>query len=242
MENIVTKATATHSDYREVFKNYDINEIEASVMLKLVDKYHNKETYDYYSELPKIFKSIADGFRSISMKNGSIVSKNEAAKMVLKELSNDAEFNNAMDSFQNEVADTVIEMNNGYSQLINEAFEDIFAKIDEYEATDPEQVEKIKAIKKAFDDSMKFDKQLEYINNTSINKLRKFAGRFSNERIYFNKIVNTTDVKVPDIGELLLVIHRELPEYDIDDIKVFLIAIIKTSYDLNVEKNIGIYL
>lgn len=229
----------TQSDYREVFKNYDINEIEASMMLKLIDKYNNKENYDFYSELPKVFKGIADGMRNISMKQGTIINKNDAAKMVIKEISHDAEFNSAMDSFQSEINSTVIEMNTGYSKILNEAFEDAFAKIDEYEATDPEQAKKIKAIKKAFEDSMNYDRQLEYINKNSINKLRKFADRFSSERIYFNKLVNTTDVKVPDIGELLLIIHRELPDYSIDDIKVFLTAISKTSYDLNVEKNIA---
>lgn len=229
----------TQSDYREVFKNYEINELEANIMLKLIDKYNNKEKYDFYPELPKVFKGIADGMRNLAIKEGAPISKNDAAKMVLQEIAHDAEFNNAMDSFQNEINSTVIEMNTGYSKILNEAFEDAFAKIDEYETTDPEQAEKIRAVKKAFDDSMNFDRQLEYINKNSINKLRKFIDRFSSERIYFNKLVNTTDVKVPDIGELLLIIHRELPEYEVDDIKVFLIAIIKTSYSLNVEKNIA---
>lgn len=228
----------TNDDYRYILSNYDVTEDEVVGLIDLISRYKNNEDIDYYENLPKSFKDIADGFRSISLSKNYKMSKNESAKLILKELVNDAQISNTVDTFQSELNETVTNMNKEYDKIMLDAFDETFKKIDEIELKDPEQAKKIRTIKKAFDEALTFDKQREYINSISAKKLAKFTKHYSRETLYFNKLVNVTDVKIPDIRALLQVIHNNLPQFEIEDIKKFITAICKSSYDLQVDKNI----
>ena len=236
----------TDSNYKEVFEKYDITDAEASNMLDIMQKYKRGIKANYYEMLPNEFKKIAEGLYMMARKEGdTTTTKNVAAKFLLDQLMNDAEINQAFDDYKNNILDTVNEMNTEYSKLITQAFNDVFDNIDKIEASDPEKAEKIKSIKAAFDDAMTFNKQLEFVWSTTANKLNKLVKRFDNECFYFNKTVNSTDVKIPKIEELVDVIYNHLltmteePKYTIEDIKKLIVVICRTTaYKLDVVRNV----
>lgn len=231
----INNVKENYNDYTEVFKDYDINENDVEELINLIKKYKNNEDINYYKNLPESVKKYADGIRSVSISSGYNMSRNESAKTILKEFVNDAQVKNVIDSFQTELNDTMIEMNTNYDRYILEAFDEAFSKIDEIEATNPEQAKNIRDVKKAFEDAITFSKQKEYIEKTSANKLNKYLNKYNGEIAYFNNRVNVTEVKVPDINELVPIIHEALPQFSIENIKKFIIVICKSNYDLDVE-------
>lgn len=229
----------TKEDTKEVLSTYGITEEESTNMIELIEKYKNHVNMDYYTLLPESFKAIADGFKEYGGPDGKKISRNQAAMLLLDELIHDSQFNNAMENFQKEISDVVYDMNVEYNKLFTDAFNETFAKIDELKVTDPEQAEKIIAVKQAFEDSTKYDRQKEYLNSLSKKKLSKLLSHYDTQVSFFNKYINVTEVKVPDVGELLPVIQKNLPEYSADDIKLFILAICKTCYDLDFENNVA---
>lgn len=234
------KVNPTENDYREVLDEYNITNEEAKSMIDLINNYRSGDTNkNYYELLPKSFKDIADGIRNSSAMQGQKVSRNNAAMFLLDQLINDSEFTNIMNSFQSEFANIATEMNTGYNKILSDAFNEVFENIDKIETEDPEKAKTIRAIKAAFDKSIVFDDQLEYAKKIGANKLTKLAGRLDSEAIYFNKKVNATDVKIPDISELVPIIHDKLPDYDIETIKKFIIILCKTMEDVDVENDVA---
>ena len=236
IENTVQETT---EDTKEVLEAYGINEEETAKMIDIIEKYKNHADIDYYDALPDNFKAIADGFKNYGDPSGKKIGKNQAAMLLLDELIHDSQFNNAMDNFQKEINGIVYDMNVEYNKLFTDAFNETFAKIDDLKVSDPEQAEKITAVKQAFEDSTKFDRQKEYLNGLSAKRLAKLLKHYDNEVSFFNKYINVTEVKVPDVGELLPIIKNNLPEYSENDIKLFIIAICKTCYALNFEHNVA---
>lgn len=231
-------ADPTREDYLKVLSDYNITDEEASSLLAVFSDYKRNPEGDYFDRLPQSFKDIALGFKKLSENTPEKLGKNSAARMLLKELMHDAQFNNAAETLSAEFSNVVTEMNEGYSKIFTDAFDEVFERIDEIEAENPEQAAKIREIKKAFDAASTFDIQIEYLNTKiSAKQLNKLVPRFNNERYYFNKKVNVTDVKVPDIGELLPIIHNNLPDVSIDNIKKFIIVICKSCYDLDPANN-----
>lgn len=220
-------------DYNEVFKDYNIHTKDVNILFSLIDKYKRGENINYYNHLPESIKAIADGIRSMSDINGVKMGKNVAAKYILNEFIHDAKMNNAFNTYFEEMSEAMIEMNEGYKDIISKSFDETFKRINEIEAENPEQAEKIRLVKKAFDDAITFERQLEYVEKISASKLTKFTNRYNSETAYFNNLVNTTDVKIPDIRQLSNIIFKALPQFSINDINKFIITICKTSYDLN---------
>ena len=215
IENTVQETT---EDTKEVLEAYGINEEETAKMIDIIEKYKNHADIDYYDALPDNFKAIADGFKNYGDPSGKKIGKNQAAMLLLDELIHDSQFNNAMDNFQKEINGIVYDMNVEYNKLFTDAFNETFAKIDDLKVSDPEQAEKIIAVKQAFEDSTKFDRQKEYLNGLSAKRLAKLLKHYDNEVSFFNKYINVTEVKVPDVGELLPIIKNNLPvEHNVAD-------------------------
>ena len=229
----------TKEDTKEVLETYGISDEETSSMIELIEKYKNHADIDYYTPLPESFKAIADGFKEFGGPDGKKIGKNHAAMLLLDELIHDSQFNNAMDNFQKEISDVVYDMNVEYNKLFTDAFNETFAKIDELKVTDPEQAEKIIAVKQAFEDATNFDRQKEYLQGLSSKKLAKLLSHYDTQVSFFNKYINVTEVKVPDVGELLPIIKKNLPEYSENDIKLFILAICKSCYALDFEHNVA---
>jgi polyhydroxyalkanoate synthesis regulator phasin len=225
--------------YKEVFASYDLSKEDVKVLLEIVKRYKAGEKLNYYDAVPESFKAIADGLRNVAIKEGTPVSKNDATKFLLAELIRDAQTSKAFEDFDKELASTISEMDYKYNKIFTEAFDEVFAKIDELETKDPEQAAKIKIVKNAFDDAANLTSLTEFINSTSVSKLTKWATRFKDEVDYFNTKVNVTNVKIPDLGEVYLVIVANCPDLNPEDVKKFVVALCRQSYTLDVKNNIG---
>lgn len=229
----------TNDNIDDILKEYNLQQSDVEKMISIINDYKNHTgTGNYYNRLPDTFKQIADGIRLMGNRHGQSIGKNYAACILIYELIHDAKFAKAMDDFEKEFKDLSNEMNKEYNKIFTDAFEEIFANIDKLEVEDPEKAEKIKGIKSAFENASNFDIQMEYAKKIGANKLTKLAKRFDSEALYFNNKVNVTDVKVPDIRELLQVIHTNLPDFDILTIKKFIIIICKSTEKIDVEKDI----
>lgn len=222
------------TDYKELFEQYNLTEKDVTSMIDIIDKYKRNIKMNYYDALPQSLKNIADGMRSIAIKQGMKATKNDSASFILNEFIHDAKMNNAFNTYIKEINETSLEMNEEYKLLMTNAFNEAFNKINDLEVSDPEQAKKLKAVKAAFEDAISFKKQLEFVEKTTRNKLRKYNNkRYINETAYFNNLVNITDVKIPDIRELPQIIHKALPQFTDQEINAFIIVICKSVYDID---------
>lgn len=232
------------SQLKEVMDEYNLTTEEVTKMIDLVDRYrkslHDVKMQFFYDELPKPFKDIADGIVRAGKMQGMRISKNGAAYEVLNQVLHDAQFVAVMDQFKSEVNDAAIQINKEYNKMFADAFEDIFTNIDKIAEENPDKAKQLMEIKKAFEDSLSYDKLKETADKFTANKLNKIATRrFDNEAIYFNNKINVTDVKVPDVRELLPIISNNLPQYSIDDIKKFIIVLCKSVIDIDFKNDIA---
>lgn len=232
-----TQVNENRKDYLDAFSAYDIGDEDAEALLKLIYDYKNGLDRGLYNRLPKSLQMIADGFKSHAKLNGIKQSNDTVAKFLLNSFIDDAKLNRAVEEFETEMNDAMSDMGKNYSLIINDAIDEIFANIDKIKEEDPERAEIIAAVKKAFEDAMSFEKQMEYIDHLTLKKLNKYHGgkRLSNDVYYFNKRVNVTEIKIPDIGELPAIIKNHLPEYDMDTIEKFVSVLVKTTTDLTLE-------
>lgn len=232
------ESTTTVDDFNEILDTYNLSKEEAENVLKLIDAYRNHEVRDYYSGLPQSFKEVADGFRDIAKRQGEKMSKQSAATFFLDQIIHDSAFAGAMNTLQSDLNKINLEMNKEYNKIFTDAFEDVFKNIDQIESENPEKAKQIREIKQAFEDSATYEKQLEYAKNIGANKLTKLAKRLDNEALYFNKKVNVTDVKVPDVRELVAIINNNLPEYDVEIVRKFVVILCKTLVDIDAANDI----
>ena len=235
----ISEIEPTQEDVKATLANYGLDDDAALKLYKTINEYRNGVKKDYYSELPQTFQNIANGLRKFSLQQGHPISKNDAAMLVLKDMLEDAQLERAMNDIQREQDQLIAEMSTEYGKIFNDTYEEIFNSIDEIEAKDPEEAEKIRKVKQAFDDANSMERLKEFVKTTNINKLRKKAdNRFDDEVYYFNKKVNVTDVKIPDVGALVDVIHRWLPERSITAIKRLVIAIALHIDEIDVDKDV----
>ena len=233
--SINAEVNESTDDYKELFEQYNLTENDVKSMIDIVDKFKRNIDMNYYQVLPESLKNIADGMRSVAIKQGVKASKNDSARFILNELVHDAKMNNAFNTYIEEINATALEMDEQYKLLISDAFNQAFNKINDLEVSDPEQAKKLKAVKAAFEDAISFNKQLQYVEKTTANKLQKYAKKYSNETAYFNNLVNVTDVKIPDIRELPQIIYKALPQFSINEINVFIVVICKSVYNIDME-------
>lgn len=243
-EAVDTPPSINDDQLKEVMAEYNLTSEEVMKMIDIVDKYR-KDLHDvrfnyYYDDLPTTFKNIVDGIIRASKMHGVKTSKHAATLEVLNQIVHDAQFVAVMDQFKSEVNDATIQINKEYNKMFADAFEDIFANIDKISEENPDKAKELLNIKKAFEDAKSYDKLKVTADKFTANKLNKLATRrFDDEAIYFNNKINVTDVKVPDVRELLLIINNNLPQYNIDDVKKFIIVLCKSVIDIDFEHNIA---
>ena len=231
-------SSVSEEDFKEVLNQYDIKGNEAVTLMNLIIDNENKVEKDYYNELPASIKDIANGMKMAAIHNGQKLSNNDAAKFILNEFSHDAAMNSTMDQFKSELNSTIGEINKGFSDTYTEAIKETFDKIDELESTDPEEANRIKAIKYAFENCLNFEKEEDFINKKSYSKLKKMISdkKYEASVFYFNKIINKTKVKFPDINKIVAVLNKHFKDkYSIEVYKIFIISIIESENDLDIE-------
>ena len=238
--NVDTKINETADDYKEILKEYNITNEDAANLFKVILDYKNDGIVEgLYNKLPQSAKKIADSFVIVGKAESVKVSKDNAAKTIIESFITDAKFSRSVDEFNEEMNKLTINTNKEYRLIMNEYIEELYKDIDNIRTEDPEKAETLERIKKSFDDAGKFTKELEYLNHTSAKKLKKTVqNSYDSECFYFNKKVNTTDIKLPDIRGLYPIIKKALPGFTELQIKEFIITICKASYNLDVKNNI----
>lgn len=235
----------TDEDLNDVFKTYGATTKEAEQLLKLIKEYkNNKKINNIYNKMPSTFKRMVDGiirntFNNIDMKQISSI-RNHVSKELFDEFINDAKISKSISDYKNDIATIMNEYDNEYNNIISDAFNDIFSKIDEIEIKNPEYANNIKNIKKAFDESITFNRQIEYIKSISPQKIRKLTKHFDQNIYYFNTTVNTNkfNIRFNNISDLIPIIKKYL-SYDENIINIFIASIIKTIGDIDDLSNIA---
>lgn len=224
-------------DIKEVLNDYGISDEESVVMLKLIEEYKDGNTNRLYNRLPDTFKNMVNGIlysesKIISPKNINAM-RNSIAKMIIDEFINSAEFTAVVNEYNTEMESVINDMNEEYNNLISGAIDSVFNKIDDIKKENPEQANRIESIKNAFDNAKTFSDQLDFASRISSNKLNKWLNRYSDSILYFNNRVNKNSfgIKINNIEEIVPIIKAALPQYTEDDVKKFVICIIKTMKD-----------
>lgn len=228
------------NDIKDVLNEYDLDDESVLQMLKIIDEYKAGNQSSLYSRLPASMKRMVDGI-FMTENHGNIkinqimYIKNNIAKMLIDSFISDAKLSASTNEFNSELASVINEMNVEYDNMISNAINNTFSKIESIRSTDPDQAERIESMKNAFDNATTFEKQLQFAKKTSENKFNKFLRRYEEDVLYFNNRVNNNfaGVKIPDINELVFIIKNALPQYTEDKIKKFIICICKTMEDIN---------
>lgn len=234
--NLDMNIEETENDYRETFKEYGISDEDSIEFLKVIMQYKNDcKSEGLYNRVPQSVKNLADGLVVVGKNESVKVSKDNATKVLINSFINDAKFAKSINDFNEEMNNLYIKTSEEYKYLMNEYIEGLYKDIDRIRVEDPNKAETLEKIKKAFEDASKFTKELEYLDHTSAKKLKKAVqNSYDNECFYFNKKVNATDIKLPDIREMYPIIKKALPGFTELQIKEFIVTICKASYNLNV--------
>lgn len=220
-------------NYKEVFEEYDISDEDGIKLLDAINKYKNTEEVDY-DTLPQKIKIIVDGLR---ITGEGKISKNAATKVLLDSFINDAKFSKAVDSYNKEMNDLLLETDKVFGQLFKSSIDELYSDdyIDKLKEENPEQADQIQNIKNNFTKSREFKEQLDYLDHVSDKKLNKFLNRYGSECGYFNTKFNNNKygIRVPKIEELYPIIKRARAGFTESQIKKFIIVIIKSCYKLD---------
>lgn len=232
--NISETIKESSNDIKDVLNNYDLSDEDAAQMLKIIEEYKAGDQSSLYSRFPKKMQEMVNGI--LLTETGDInpkhitAKRNTIAKMLIDSFISDAKMSAAAVEFNSDMRSVIDEMNIEYDNMLTNAIDNVFAKIDEIRVEDPEQAKRIESIKDSFDAATTFEKQLEFAKHTSYNKFNKFLNRYKDDVYYFNKRVNSNSfgIKATNIEEIVPVIKIGLPQYTEEDIKKFVICICRT--------------
>lgn len=233
----LAKTEIKDNDYLDAFKEYDIPDNEAMVLLELIQKFRmNDTTIKYYDELPPSVKRMADATR---MSCPYKMSKESSATFLIKNFINDAAFARVVDDYTNDMATLMNEMHLDFQNIIHESLDDMMKNIDKIKESNPEQAEKLEKLQNTYKDAISFNKQLEYLDGgISLKKLNKWANRFRDECFYFNKKVSSdankaSGIKFVDIGTLVPTIKNALNGFTELEIQRFIIVFIRSTINMD---------
>lgn len=200
-------------DYIEAMKEYDISDEEALALYEVILAYKNGKKKGIYEALPIKMKILADGiYGNIGVAINNRVHKDAAAAFLIDSIINDAKFNKIFDDYDREVRAAADSMNTEFEQIMSDALNDSFEKIEQIRVENPAVADKIKAVQDAFKRAEGFDLQLQWLEHVSAKKLNKLYDRSKYGFLSFNKRVNKTSIKIPDITELPEIIRFVMPE------------------------------
>lgn len=238
LPDVDTTINESENNYRDLFKEYGISDDDSVALFKIIMQYKNDGiAQGLYNKLPPTVKNLADGLIVVGKTESAKVSKDNAAKILIDSFIGDAKFSASIDEFNEEMNNLLISSTEEYKSLMNGYIESVYKDIDKIKTEDPEKAEALSKIKQAFEDAEIYAKESEWLDHISAKKLKKITqNSFDNECFYFNKKVNTTEIKLPDIRGAYPIIKKALPGYTELQIKEFIIAICKSSYNLDVNK------
>ena len=225
-------------DYLEVMKEYDLTDEEAVSLYNVIRLYKDGNKQGLYDRLPQRLKSIADGIVCnfpMAAPKVKRITKDSAAEFIIESMINDAKINNVFDEYDRDMRNLTNDMDKDFSAIMAEAMNESFENIEKIKETDPVVAARIQAVKDAFAKAEGFDLQLEWLDHISAKKFNKIASRARNEFLYFNKRVNTTSIKVPDITEIPGVIRIVMPEVSEELALKFTLVLVESLIKLPVD-------
>lgn len=246
--SIIESIDESKEDYLESLAPYGLSNDDALKLYKAISDYKTDTTKvsGLYSKLPKKIQELADGF---ARAGGVRVSKDNAAGILLDQFINDAKLNNTLESYMNDMNNTISNMSTEYDDIFSAAIEEIFNRIGEFDVTDPEKAEKLREIKKAFEYSKDYLLLVNSIIDGDLPKkyiIKKYLNIYISRVYMFNKTMSEKEgVKFPDISEMIQIVHdvvaRRGEHFSDDVLKIFAVIIIDEimRLDLDGEKNVS---
>ena len=236
-ENIIS---APREKLKDSFRRQKIklSDNDLDILVKLLEKYHNNRTIKIYDELPKsIKKEINNAIKrmyNIGQRNLNYNSMTASMfDSILNEVGAGIALSKLSDGFNEETLK--------YEKKIRDSFDDIymtaFNRLDEIQITDPDKAELLRAMKDAFERAKDFRLQVEYLHNDNPKNVKRYNLHYNSVMEEFYKLANTSIMKFDHPSELYDILRRFLPkEYNVDDIKRFLVLLIKPMLSLDFKK------
>lgn len=184
---------------------------ELELVLDLILEYRQNKDIDIYSKLPYGMKLTIDALWKSFPKNKQIsTTKNSLARNLFDNIIFQLKGNIEFDLLDKDMSGMHDKIESEIGSIIDEAYQDLFSKIDELKEVDPDKAAEFQKVKDAYYEAMNFDRLKEYVNHCKPREVRKFANRYTNACHRFNKLVNSNpfSVTIPrleDIYELLKV-------------------------------------
>lgn len=233
VQPIVPTAEESKSNYVNAMKQYDLSEDEAMKMFNIITAYKSGERKGLYNMMPTRMKIIIDEMAANGI--GHRLNKDTTAGFLIESLVNDAEFEAAFDEYTRAMSEVSVEIDSEFSAIMKEAMEDTFDRIEEIRAEDPDKANRIQSVKDAFAKAENFDVQLAYLDRMNAKKLNKLYNRMNYELEYFNKRVNTTEIKVPDITQIPGIISTAVSEVSSELAWKFALVIAESTMKLPID-------
>ena len=231
-------ATIPKNILKDAFKeaNLGLSAKESDELADLVLAYREDKKTKLYKNLPDVLKKrITSLYNQIggNAAAASGVSKEDIAREIINSILDNSEINAAMAQLDLELSKYTAESTRDMVALFSDACNELFSKIDEIRAEDPERADMLLGVKTAFDDATNFNKQIEYLNSDKPRNVRKYHRRAHAITDTFNNLVNVGEIKIPNINELFDIIKLRLPQYNKDQINEFIILLCRSTMDLD---------
>ena len=184
---------------------------ELELVLDLILEYRQNKAIDIYSKLPYGMKLTIDAlWKSFPKSKQVSTTKNSLARNLFDNIIFQLKGNIEFDILDKDMTGMHDKIESEISSIIDDAYQDLFSKIDELKEVDPDKAVEFQKVKDAYYEAMNFDRLKEYVNHCKPREVRKFANRYTNACHRFNKLVNSNpfSVTIPrleDIYELLKV-------------------------------------
>lgn len=184
---------------------------ELELVLDLILEYRQNKAIDIYSKLPYGMKLTIDAlWKSFPKSKQVSTTKNTLARNLFDNIIFQLKGNIEFDILDKDMTGMHDKIESEIGSIIDDAYQDLFSKIDELKEVDPDKAAEFQKVKDAYYEAMNFDRLKEYVNHCKPREVRKFANRYTNACHRFNKLVNSNpfSVTIPrleDIYELLKV-------------------------------------
>ena len=184
---------------------------ELELVLDLILEYRQNKSIDIYSKLPYGMKLTIDAlWKSFPKSKQVSTTKNTLARNLFDNIIFQLKGNIEFDILDKDMTGMHDKIESEIGSIIDDAYQDLFSKIDELKEVDPDKAAEFQKVKDAYYEAMNFDRLKEYVNHCKPREVRKFANRYTNACHRFNKLVNSNpfSVTIPrleDIYELLKV-------------------------------------
>lgn len=233
------KEPPSEKNYIEALEEYELSPEEAKEFIEVINDYSNNNVRkNIYNRLPGNIKKMCRNMHSVDQ----TVTLDAIACLFMDTIINDASISKALDDFNKEMNEINASFSREFNAAITDNIDSILENIDEIKKESPEVADRLIKVKEAFNLALSFEKQIEYLTIIPIKKLRKYnINRFENDAYYFNKRVNKTPVRIPDISQLPDIVMNLIEGVTKDEAVAIISSIIHTTVDLEIEGDDNIH-